>query len=132
MGVEGSTVKGDGTRWVLLVEDDDDNREALLDFLADADYEAKGVAGGLAALNLLETSRPSLILSDYVLQDMDGRELRRRVRELLGVLAPPFVLLTGMARSDIKDISGTILLKPIDGEQLLSVVAQHYGDRQSQ
>jgi CheY-like chemotaxis protein len=126
MASEVSVVKGDETKWVLLVEDDDDNREALLDFLGDADYEAKGVAGGLAALNLLETSRPSLILSDYVLQDMDGRELRRRVRELLGAAAPPFVLLTGMDRSDIKDISGTILLKPIDGDQLLSVVALHY------
>jgi CheY-like chemotaxis protein len=114
-----------GPKWVLLVEDDDDNREAIVDFLGGADYEVRGVSGGLAALELLEKSRPSLILSDYVLQDMDGRELRRRVRELLGASAPPFVLLTGMARSDIKDISGTILLKPVDGDQLLSVIAQH-------
>ena len=118
-------MKSDTTKWILLVEDDDDNREVLVDFLKEASYEAKGVAGGAAALELLRASRPCLILSDFVLADMDGRELRRRVRELLGASAPPFVLLTGMPRSDIQDISGTILLKPIDGDHLLGVVAQH-------
>jgi CheY-like chemotaxis protein len=123
--VRGGGVKSDAMKWILVVEDDDDNREVLVDLLKEASYEATGVAGGAAALALLQRSRPCLILSDYLLADMDGRELRRRVRELLGASAPPFVLLTGMPQSEIKDISGTILLKPIDGDHLLGVVAQH-------
>lgn len=116
----------DGKKWILVVEDDDDYREALIDTLEEASYQAKGIAGGAAALELLRTARPCLVLSDFVLGDMNGRELRRRVRDLLGVSAPPFVLLTGMPLSDLKDISGTILTKPIEGDQLLGVVAQHY------
>jgi CheY-like chemotaxis protein len=119
-------MNSDTTKWILLVEDDDDNRDVLVDFLKEASYEATGVAGGAAAMALLQRSRPCLILSDFLLADMDGRELRRQVRELLGAAAPPFVLLTGMPRSEIKDISGTILMKPIDGDHLLGVVAQHF------
>jgi two-component system, cell cycle response regulator len=119
-------MKSDTTKWILLVEDDDYSRDVLVDFLNEARYEATGVAGGVAAIALLRRSRPCLILSEFLLADMDGREFRRRVRELLGASAPPFVLLTGMPHSEIKDISGTILLKPIDGDHLLGVVAQHY------
>lgn len=104
----------DGTKWILVVEDDDDYREALIDTLQEASYQATGIAGGAAALELLRTARPCLVLSDFVLGDMNGRELRRRVRDLLGASAPPFVLLTGMPLSDLKDISGTILTKPIE------------------
>jgi CheY-like chemotaxis protein len=119
-------MKRGGTNWILVVEDDDENRDALIDLLHAASYQAKGVADGAAALELLRTARPSLVLADFALGDMNGKELRQRVRDLLGPSAPPFVLLTGMPLSELKDISGTILLKPITGDHLLGVVAQHY------
>ena len=116
----------DREKWILVVEDDDDYRDALIDTLEEANYQAKGIAGGAAAMELLRTSQPCLVLSDFVLGDMNARELRRRVRDLLGSSAPQFVLLTGMPLSDLKDISGTILTKPIEGADLLGIVAQHY------
>jgi DNA-binding response OmpR family regulator len=116
-----------GAKWILLVDDDRDIREAVIDLLQEAGYQARGVADGAAALELLRTNKPSLMLTDFKLEDMDGRELRRRVRELLGASAPPFALLTGAQPSDLEDISGTILLKPFTSQQLLGVVAQHCG-----
>jgi DNA-binding response OmpR family regulator len=115
------------TKWVLLVDDDNDIREGVVEFLQEAGYQARAVADGAAALELLRAERPSLVLADFRLEDMDGRELRRRVRDLLGASAPPFALLTAVPPSEIEDISGTILLKPIDCEQLLGVVAEHCG-----
>ena len=111
--------------WILLVEDDQDTREVLVDFLDEAGYRAKAVASGAAAMKLLETGRPCLILADYLLGDTDGKELRRKIRESLGASAPPFVLLTGFSPANLKDISGVILQKPIDCERLLNVVAAH-------
>jgi two-component system, NtrC family, response regulator AtoC len=116
-----------GIKWVLLVEDDQDTREVTVEFLQEAGYSARAVADGASALELLRTDRPCLVLADFKLGDMDGRELRHRVRGLLGDSAPPFALLTGMRGAALKDISGTILLKPIDGEHLLGVVAEHCG-----
>jgi CheY-like chemotaxis protein len=111
--------------WILLVEDDQDTREVLVDFLAEAGYRATAVASGAAAMTILETGRPCLILADYLLEDTDGKELRRKIRESLGASAPPFVLLTGFSPANLKDISGVILQKPIDCERLLNVVAEH-------
>jgi CheY-like chemotaxis protein len=116
-----------GTKWVLLVEDDKDNREALIDFLQEAGFPVRAVADGASALESLQTGRPSLVLSDFNLGDMDGRELRRRIRGLLGADAPPFAFLTGMPLSELEDISGAILRKPIDSEHLLGVVGEHCG-----
>jgi DNA-binding response OmpR family regulator len=116
-----------GTKWVLVVEDDEEYREVLIDFLQEAGFQAMAVANGAAALEVFQTGRPSLVLADFNLGDMDGRELRRRIRGLLGADAPPFALLTGMPASELKDISGAILRKPIDGEHLLGVVAEHCG-----
>jgi two-component system NtrC family sensor kinase len=115
----------DAKKWVLLVEDDQDLRGLLVGLLDEAGYPAKGVASGSAAMQVLQTGLPSLILADYLLGDMDGKELRRQIRESLGGSAPPFVFLTGFPQSQLKDISGVILKKPIDCDRLLSVVAEH-------
>jgi CheY-like chemotaxis protein len=74
---------------------------------------------------MLGTGRPCLILADFLLDDMDGKELRRRVLESFGAGAPPFVLLTGFSAAKLQDVSGVILKKPIDCERLLTVVAEH-------
>jgi DNA-binding response OmpR family regulator len=42
---------------------------------------------------ILQTDRPCLILADYLLDDMNGKELRQQIREVLGMAAPPIVLL---------------------------------------
>ena len=119
------SLKNGGAKWILLVEDDQDTREVLIDFLDEAGYHAKAVDSGAAALAILHTGRPCLILADYLLDDMDGKELRRRILEFFGATAPPFVLLTGFPQSKLQDISGVILKKPIDCEHLLDVVAEH-------
>jgi CheY-like chemotaxis protein len=124
----GENEDGRIAKWILLVEDDKDTREVLVDFLDDAGYHAKAVASGTAAMEVLQTGRPCLILADYLLEDMDGKELRQRIRESLGVSAPAFVLLTGFSPGNLKDVSGVILQKPIDCDRLLGVIAEHCAD----
>ena len=115
-----------GGKWVLVVDDDEDNRDSLVEFLNDAGYQAKGVAGGTAALDLLRLDKPSLVLSDLLMKDMSGRDLRIQARGLFdGSPPPPFVFVTAADPSMLEDISGTILPKPYDLDQLLKVVAHH-------
>jgi len=80
-------------KWILLVDDDKDTRDVLVDLLNDAGYQAKAAASGAAAMAILQTDRPCLILADYLLDDMNGKELRQQIREVLGMAAPPIVLL---------------------------------------
>jgi CheY-like chemotaxis protein len=115
-------------RWVLVVDDDEDNRDSIVEVLKDSGYEARGASGGEHALAIMSVERPCLVLTDFFMNDMDGRELLLRVRRLLEAEAPQFVFVTGAHPSHLEDISGAILFKPLDVNQLLGVVA-HYCDR---
>jgi CheY-like chemotaxis protein len=111
--------------WVLVVDDDDDNRDATVDLLNDAGYDARGVSGGTDALAALRGERPCLVLVDLIMRDMDGRELLLEARRRLEAPLPPFVFVTGAGPSKLEDISGLILTKPVDVDRLLGVVALH-------
>ncbi|HZL19560.1 MAG TPA: response regulator [Polyangia bacterium] len=117
--------QGDNAGWVLVVDDDDDNRDATVDLLNDAGYDARGVSGGTDALAALMDDRPCLVLVDLVMRDMDGRELLLEARRRLDAPIPPFVFVTGAGPSKLEDISGLILTKPVDVDRLLGVVALH-------
>jgi CheY-like chemotaxis protein len=117
---------GSAAKWVLVVDDDDDSREIVVEILNHGGYHARGVSGAAAALEILRTERPSLVLSDLFMRGMDGKELLARARQQ-DVSMPPFVFVTGAHSSKLEDISGAVLHKPIDSDQLLSVVAHHCG-----
>src|SRR3954470_23175677 len=64
---------------VLVVDDDQDIREALCDLLADAGYRAASVANGKEALIYLKSGElPCVILLDLMMPVMDGWEFRRQ------------------------------------------------------
>jgi two-component system cell cycle response regulator CpdR len=115
-------------KWVLVVEDDDDNRELILEILGGAGYSVQGVNSGAAALTLLRTERqPCLVLADLVMNDMDGKELLVEARRILDSKVPPFLFVTGAHPSKLDDVSAAVLTKPFDLDQLLCAVAHHCG-----
>jgi len=59
---------------VLVIDDDDGIREAIVDLLADEGFQAVGASNGLEALNFLADSerKPSLILLDLMMPVLDG------------------------------------------------------------
>jgi two-component system response regulator AtoC len=66
---------------VLVIEDDDDAREALCEFLATAGYRVRPLRSGAEALQALATARPDAVLLDLVIPAPDGFEILRRIRE---------------------------------------------------
>ena len=112
-------------KWILVVEDDRDNRDLVVEILNEAGYETRSAASGAQALEILHRETPCLVLTDLMMGEMDGRELRARARRLLDDSVPPFVFLTGAPPSWVDDGAGTVLTKPIDLDQLLDVVAHH-------
>ncbi len=85
---------GQGQR-VLVVEDDPATREALLDSLAQLNYEVLAATNGREALTILasEALEIDLVLSDAVMPEMGGIALFHAIREQN--LSVPVVLLTG-------------------------------------
>jgi PAS domain S-box-containing protein len=84
----------------LVVDDETDSRE-LLDFaLKQAGADVLVAATSQQALDLLATHRPSVILTDVQMPDMDGFELIRAIRERFRDQAPPAIAITARAHTD--------------------------------
>jgi len=111
-------------KWVLVVDDDEDNRDSVVDVLQGAGYVATAAPGGIAALRMMGESAPALVVSDLRMPGMDGRELLTRTRQLLGSSTPPFVFLTGLA-PEFADVGANFVRKPCDFDQLLGLVGRH-------
>jgi CheY-like chemotaxis protein len=110
--------------WVLVVDDDDDHREAMVETLEDAGYRALGIASGDQALEAIH-DQPFLVLTDFRMPGMNGSELLTAMQAELGSRMPPVVFLTGASPSMIDNIAAQVLSKPVDLDQLLSVVGHH-------
>jgi CheY-like chemotaxis protein len=112
------------SKWVLVVDDDEDLRDIVVETLQGAGYVATAAPGGVAALRMMGEGAPALVLSDLLMREMDGRELLARARQLLGASMPPFVFLTGLP-SELEDTVEPVLKKPYDLDELLAMVGRH-------
>jgi two-component system KDP operon response regulator KdpE len=77
---------------VLVVEDDEETRRAVVRDLTSRGYRVDEAADGAAAFRRWETRRPDIILLDLGLPDMDGLGIVRRIRR---EAATPIVILSG-------------------------------------
>lgn len=86
-------------RKILVVDDDKDMRLLLTRFLTKHGFETFNADSGAAALKLVTESQPDLVLCDFRLDDMNGAELLRKIKELNP--KTQVIIITGY--SDVKD-----------------------------
>ena len=68
-------------RQLLIVDDDTDLRQALVEQLAlHPEFQVQAVETAGAALEVVATTTPDLIIMDVGLPDLDGREAVKRMR----------------------------------------------------
>jgi two-component system nitrogen regulation response regulator NtrX len=78
---------------VLVVDDEQDVRLVLGDFLASRGYDVTQAQRGAEALTLLERMRPDVVLLDVFMPGMDGMETLRRIVAAHPSL--PVIMVTG-------------------------------------
>jgi len=111
---------------ICIIEDDAHFRETLTDAMSLWDVEVRGSATAADGLETLRLFRPSVIVVDVRLPDMNGLELCRRIRRNPRLLGVPVILISGSARyNDPRDrVEGLLagaaafLPKPISIEEL--------------
>src|SRR5215217_2967601 len=83
---------------ILIIDDDRDMCLLLKRFLTRHGYEVLEAYNGKKALELLETTEPSLVMCDFRLEDMEVNILLGKIKEKYPHL--PVIIITGY--SDIK------------------------------
>jgi CheY-like chemotaxis protein len=110
--------------WVLLVDDHDDGRELLSEFLTLGGLSVEGCASGEAALERVAArGAPSIVITDVTLGHMSGLELARRLRSDQATASTPILAVTG--HHDVEDperLFSEVLLKPVALETLTAAV----------
>jgi CheY-like chemotaxis protein len=112
---------------ILVVEDDENIRELVDVILSGAGYEVVTAPDGAAALQVVGTTRPDLVLLDMRMPIMDGWEFARRYRARPEPPAPIVVLTAARdaAQRAAEIHADGFLGKPFDVESLLSLVSHH-------
>jgi signal transduction histidine kinase len=109
---------------ILIAEDSPTQARRLQHILELQGYHVTHAANGRLALEAAHRLRPTLIISDVVMPEMDGYELCRRVKSETGLSATPVILVTTLA--DPQDVirglecrADNFILKPYDESHLL-------------
>ena len=86
---------------ILIVDDMPENLSVLGELLHGAGYHVKVATNGATALNLAnQQPRPSLILLDVMMPEMDGHEVLRQLRSNINTREIPVIFLTAMNSDD--------------------------------
>jgi two-component system, sensor histidine kinase len=112
---------------VVVVEDQDDVRDAMQALLEGWGHRVDAASDGVGGLSLVLDARPDLALIDIGLPGLDGYALARRVRAELGAQSPRLVALTGFGREEDRERSrlagfDTHITKPAEPQELRRVL----------
>ena len=113
---------------LLLVEDNEMNRDMLSRRLIRKGYEVVIAVDGEAAVAMASSERPDLILMDMSLPLIDGWEATRRIRSIVSLATVPIIALTAHAMSGDREKAidagcDDYDTKPIELERLLAKMA---------
>ena len=84
---------------ILVVEDQEDNRQIIRDLLSATDYEITEAESGEQALEAVSKQRPDLILMDIQLPGIDGYGVTRRIKADPALRSIPIIAVTSYALS---------------------------------
>ena len=109
---------------ILLVEDNDMNRDMLSRRLSRRGYTIVAALDGQAALDLVASAAPDLVLLDMSLPVIDGWEVARRLKADAHTRTVPVIALTAHAMAADRERAlaagcDDFDTKPVDLERLL-------------
>lgn len=90
-----TATKNENSKYTILVVDDNEmNRELMSVQLRRQGYHVELAEGGVQALRMLETNRYDMILLDIMMPDMNGIEVLQEIRKKYSLLHLPIIMVT--------------------------------------
>ena len=109
---------------LLVVEDNEVEREAIVKLLADKDVQVDAVATGKEALSQLQINKYGSVVLDLRLPDMDGFEVLKKMNESEVISKIPTIVYTAKdltieEEKQLRKYSESIILKTADSHERL-------------
>jgi CheY-like chemotaxis protein len=129
------SIEGDAMPKVLLVEDNEMNRDMLSRRLVRRGYEVVFAVDGQQGIDMAASESPDIILMDLSLPVIDGWEATRRVKAQAATRNIPIIGLTAHAMSDDRDKAidagcDEYDTKPVELERLIGKMERLLGNHQ--
>ena len=117
---------------ILVVEDQEDNRQILRDLLASSGFLMIEAHDGQQALAMARSQRPDLILMDIQLPVVDGYEATRSIKRDPELKHIPVIAVTSYALSGDEERAreagcDAYVAKPYSTRHLLTKIGQFLG-----
>lgn len=111
---------------ILIVEDDSFSRNLLVRLLSKEDYSVTIAHDGVEALELLEKNRFQAVITDWMMPNLDGIELIKKIRNLK-LTETAILMVTALASREAKERAleagaDDYIAKPIDNQEVLKRV----------
>jgi two-component system cell cycle response regulator DivK len=112
---------------IVLVEDNEDNRDMLSRRLTRKGYEVLIAVNGEEAVTVVDKEQPAIVLMDISLPIMDGFEATRKLKSMDTTKAIPIIALTAHAMSGDREKAieagcDDYDVKPVELTRLLSKI----------
>ena len=110
---------------LLIVDDEIDVREFAKKFFVKRDIDVTTASGGAEALKIIEENRPDLVLLDIQMEEINGIEVLRKLRESQNDIK--VIMVTGAEDPSIIDEANNLKIigyihKPLVLEELEKIV----------
>jgi signal transduction histidine kinase/CheY-like chemotaxis protein/CHASE3 domain sensor protein len=114
----------DPVRRLLIVEDDERQRQAIVELFSGGDLQVVAVGTAAEALQALGEQRFQCVITDLGLPDMSGADLIATWQRRLGKRSPPVVIYTGKPltrteETELRAISEAIIIKDASSPERL-------------
>ena len=127
----GTVLKDSGrqsNRRILVVDDDPDIRDLLTDVLLDEGYQVLSAGDGQQALNVLEETKPDLIILDLMMPVMDGWQFYEVAKQRGFVDHIPVIIMSAINNPQATAMSlqaAGYVAKPFVIDTLVTEVRKH-------
>jgi CheY-like chemotaxis protein len=116
-------------RNLLVVEDDEAQRNSIVELIGNGDVITHAVGNGTEALQALKAAQFDCMVLDLGLPDMTGFELINRIKREIGLIDLPIIVYTGKEltrkqETELRRLAETIIVKDVTSlDRLLAETA---------
>ena len=123
------SIKSVKPKKVLIADDNQIIIKLLVNILESENYHVVSADNGLDALKLAHQEKPDLIITDYLMPQMNGMELIKKIKSQLSTRVIPIIMLTAKDEVDsevavIDAGADDYITKPLNAKRILTRVAR--------